>query len=119
MRNPEYPKYIKNEQNDNKENVKRYFRRIASNYELDTNNELYIKYYKNNKIKQSLKDNKDYILCKIPFEKNIIEYLLKLHNEMCHRSGESLRKELLNKNIYYFGIIKDIKKAIMNVEYAL
>ena len=39
-----YPLYITNSANS--ENLKRYFRRIASNYIVDKDNKLYIKYYK-------------------------------------------------------------------------
>ena len=42
-----YPEYFLNI--NNVENEKRYFRNIASNYAIDKYNNLYIKYYKNNK----------------------------------------------------------------------
>ena len=47
---------------------------------------------------------------KFPSKKNILEYLFKIHKENNHRCGE-----LLKRNIYYFGIIKDIKKIVLFV----
>ena len=115
-KNPKYPCYITNEPIENQPSLKRNFRRKASNYDLDKNNDLYYKYFrKNSKEKKIASENKDYILCKIHFEKNILEYLFKIHKENNHRCGESLGVELLKRNIYYFGIIKDIKKIVLFV----
>ena len=114
-KNPKYPSYITRESIEVQPSLRRNFRRKASNYDLDKNNDLYYKYFrKNSKDKKFSSQNKDYILCKIPFEKNILEYLFKIHKENNHRCGESLRLELLKRNIYYFGIIKDINKIVKN-----
>ena len=73
-----YPPYIK-ENLINAENLKRYFRKIACNYIIDKDDNLYYKYFikQNNYDNKSLeKENKikEYIPMKIPFKKNILEY---------------------------------------------
>ena len=56
----------------------------------------------------------DYELYKVPFEKNIIDYILKIHKENNHRSAAALRIELNKRKISYYGIIN---LAIENVQY--
>jgi len=107
FRNPKYPDYIY-ENNEKIENNKRYFRMIAKHYEIDNYNNLYIKYFYD-------KNNKDeYTLKSVPFTSNLSDFLLKIHKEDCHRSALSLRKNLLNRNIYYYGIIADTNNIVKN-----
>ena len=44
---------------------------------------------------------------KVPFTKNLKEYLLKIHSEDLHRNALSLKKSLLSRNIFYYGITED------------
>ena len=95
--------------------MKRYFRSISSNYSLNDNNELLYKYHYNNEFKneidksynKDIKNNNNYILMKIPFVKNIYDYLLNIHKNSCHCSFDKFRKEMINNRIYYKGIIND------------
>lgn len=64
----ECPEYVLNKNNVEKE--KSNFRNIASNYDLDKYNNLYIKYYKNNK-----KDKLNYELFIVLFIQNIYIYI--------------------------------------------
>ena len=48
----------------------------------------------------------------VPFVKNINEFLYKIHSENSHRNVLSLRKELLNRNYYYKGIVEDTIKIV-------
>ena len=54
----------------------------------------------------------NYKLMKIPFVENLYEYLMDLHAKNGHRGVETFRNTLLNNNIYYKGIIKDIHNII-------
>ena len=103
--NPKYPDYIYENENSI-DTQKRYFRTLANKYELDINNNLYIKYYpdKKNKINYELKI--------VPFTNNLKDYLLKIHSEDQHRNALSLRKALLSRNIFYYGITEDTIKFI-------
>ena len=49
---------------------------------------------------------------KVPFNKNNIEYLNQIHSENAHRGFDFMRNFFISKNIYYKGIIKDIKLII-------
>ena len=112
-----YPSYINNS-SSNIESSKRKFRNISSRYILDDNNNLCIirknitsKFLNNDKNKNNnlLNENS---LFQVPFTKNIIEYLKTIHSKTFHRGIDSLRKELISRKVYYFGIMKDIKTVI-------
>ena len=60
-------------------------------------------YYNNNK--RSKRTLSNYKLMKIPFEKNILEYLKKIHTDNTHRGLEFMRNYILSNNIYYSFII--------------
>lgn len=76
---------------------------IASYYDIDQNNNLYIKYYYNKDKDINKKQNKknvrkkfnNYKLMRIPFEKDILKYLYKMHSKTAHRGIDSLRKYLI------------------------
>ena len=84
IRKNRYPEYIYQTEG-NVDIQKNYFRNIASSYVFD-NNSLCIKYYYNNKnnsesydkISKYRRKSSSYKLVRIPFEKNIINYLTKL-----------------------------------------
>ena len=97
--NPKYPDYI-NENEDTIDTQKRYFSNIDNKYEPDINNDLFIKYYPDKK-KENMR------IKKVPFTKNLKEYLLKIHSEDLHRNALSLKKSLLSRNIFYYGITED------------
>ncbi len=61
-----------------------------------------LKYYQNKN------DKSNYILKYVPFNKNLNEWLYKIHIVTSHRNVLSLRKELLKRNYYYKGIVEDI-----------
>ena len=103
---PNYPKYI--EKSKSKDNEKRYFRNIAENYKLDEQYNLCIIYKKNKNIDSHVD------LKKIPFTKNILDFLYKIHSDDAHREINSLRDSVLNKNYFYKGITKDLNKVINN-----
>ena len=48
----------------------------------------------------------------IPFVKDIKVFLNNIYIETAHRGRDALRNALLEKNIYYKGIIKDINSVI-------
>lgn len=108
---PIYPNYILNK--DNSDNIKRYFRDNSKNYYLDESNNLFIKYYK--RTKGNKKSNKgNYELKIVPFVKNLDIFLYEIHKETNHKDSVALRKELLNRNFYYKGIIKDTENIVNN-----
>ena len=114
-----YPKYIVN--SNNAETLKRYFRRIASNYIVDDNNFLYIKYYKDNsnnskvnKIYNKNNSGLNYIEMKVPFVKDILKYIYDIHSKNNHRGIDAIRNYFIKNKIFYKGIIKDIKSVINN-----
>ena len=89
---------------------------IANNYDLDFNNNLHTKHYRKNKVCKN-NNNKskrydEYDLFKIPFVKNIFEYLNDVHKELNHRSFDAVRLKLIKRQIYYYGIINDLKLVI-------
>ena len=92
IKKPKFPDYINNADIKDQSNLKYYFRRIASNYNVDDNNDLFFKFYiknKNNeeneiKNKNKRKKYESYYLYKIPFIKDINEYILNIHKEMNH-----------------------------------
>ena len=49
---------------------------------------------------------------KIPFEKDIIEYLKKLHSESGHTGRDAFKNYLIKNKIFYKGITKDIIKIL-------
>ena len=119
-KNPIYPPFIPKD-GDNRYSLIRSFLRIADNYILDDNNNLYIKYYKKNagNKKKDITNNTrkkfvEFEYFEVPFTKNIYEYLSSIHKQMNHRGITSLREELIKRKISYFGINNDIKKVINN-----
>ena len=54
-------------------------------------------------------------LFNVPFTKNIIDFIRFIYSKIFHRGIDSLRKELINRKIYYLGIMKDIKLLFHNV----
>ena len=114
-----YPYFIINNKNDNIENLKKYFRTISNNYELDSHNNLCIKMpIKNNNETFTKKFNRrkynNYSLKKVPFVKDLKQFLYQFHSNTNHKGFEAFRKALINDNIYYKGIIKDIQNIIDN-----
>lgn len=69
-----------------------------------------------NKNKNKRKKYESYYLYKIPFIKDINEYILNIHKEMNHQSFEYLRKEFIKREIYYHGITSDIKNSLSECE---
>ena len=51
---------------------------------------------------------------KIPCVKNIKDFFYDIHKKSCHKSFDKLRLDIMNKKIYYKGIIKDLKAVINN-----
>jgi hypothetical protein len=51
---------------------------------------------------------------KVPFNKNNSEYLKQIHSENAHRGFDFKRNFFISNNIYYKGIIKDIKFILRN-----
>jgi len=123
IKKPKYPFYITNADIKEQTNLKYYFRRIASNYIVDDNNDLLFKFYikkinedNENKNKNKRKKYEYYNLFKMPFIKDINEYILNIHKEMNHLSFEYLRKEFIKREIYYHGITNDIKSSLSRCE---
>ena len=50
----------------------------------------------------------------IPFVKDIKEFMNNIHKKSMHKGINGMRDELLNRRIYYKGIIKDIEFTIKN-----
>ena len=103
----EYPGYILN--NTNVENEKHYFRNIASNYDKDKNNHLYIKYYNNKK-----SDKLNYELFAIPLVKDMNKYIEVKHKKLGHRNHNIIREYLIKRKIFFKGIYKTIKNIYNN-----
>ena len=96
---------------------KKYFHNIASNYELDKNNNLCIKISiknKENKIEKKNSRHKynNYELMKVPFVRNIKNYLYEIHKNNNHLGLDSFLKLFLSKKIYYKGIVDDLYNII-------
>ena len=100
------------------ENAKKYFRIIASDYELDDDNNLFIKYYDKKsslaKVNKTLKKYLNYKLCKIPFVQDLNSFIYNIHKNLLHRNNKDLQKELIKKNIFFKGITKVIKNVCTN-----
>ena len=63
---------------------------------------------------KDIDEKNNYILMKIPFVKNIHDYLMNIHKNTCHWSFDKFRNVMLNKGIYYKGIVKDLKIVLNN-----
>ena len=49
---------------------------------------------------------------KVPLTKNITDYLKNIHSKNEHRGIEFMRNHLLNNNIFYKGMNKDIHNVV-------
>ena len=96
-----YPNYIyKSEKNI--ETEKRYFRSLASNYELDNNECLYIKKY--------FKNIDNYELLKVRFLPNIDKYIYEVHKKLNYGKHNIVIKEIIKNYNYFKGITKTVKQ---------
>ena len=70
------------------------FRNLAINYEIDINKDLYYKFHninKDNSQHNKSKSKEDYELFKVPFVKNLFNYILNIHKDLNHRAFETIR----------------------------
>ena len=104
---PIYPNYILEADVNKIDNLKRYFRKIASNYEIDDKDDLFIKYYD-----KKSGENKEYTLMKIPLVKNVNEFIYNIHKKLSHRNHNTVRNYCIKNNIFFKGITNAIKKII-------
>lgn len=97
--NHKFPDFIKKAENI--ENAKKYFRNIASDYELDDDNNLYIKYYNKKSslaiVNKTRKKYVNYKLCKVPFVQDLNSFIYNIHKNLLHRNNKDLQKELIKK----------------------
>ena len=105
-----YPNYIYNSEK-NIDTEKRYFRGLASNYELDNNDCLYIKKYFKNTNNNKMKN---YELLKVPFLQNLEKYIYDIHKNLNHSNHNIVRKEIIKNNYFFKGITKTVKHICKN-----
>ena len=74
---------------------------------IKNNNETFTKKFNRRKYN-------NYSLKKVPFVKDLKQFLYQFHSNTNHKGFEAFRKALINDNIYYKGIIKDIQNIIDN-----